>query len=74
MWKQNIFQMKEPDNTPEKDLNEMQLSNLPDKEFNVMVIKILTELGEWMNIERTSTKRKYKKISKRTHKWEENNN
>ena len=27
--------------TPEKNLNEMEVSNLPDKEFKLMVIKML---------------------------------
>jgi len=27
----NVFQMKEQDKTPEKHLNEMEISNLPDK-------------------------------------------
>ena len=32
--------------TSEKDLNEIEISNLSDKEFRVMVIKLLTELGK----------------------------
>lgn len=29
----------------------MEVSNLPDKEFKVMVVKMLTQLGRrWMNI------------------------
>ena len=36
---------KEQDKTSEKkNLNEMEISNLPDKEFKVMVINMLTEL------------------------------
>ena len=42
----NMFQMKEPDKTPEKNLNERDVSNLPDKEFKVMVIKTLTSKNE----------------------------
>ena len=40
-----MFQMKEQDKTPENDINEMEINNQPDKEFKVMVIKMLTELG-----------------------------
>lgn len=36
--------MKEQNITSEKELNEMELSNLPDKEFKVMVEEILTRL------------------------------
>ena len=36
----NVSEMKEEDNTlPLKDLNEIEISNLPDKGFKVMVIK-----------------------------------
>lgn len=44
--------------TSEKVLNEMEINNLPNKEFKIMVIKMLTELGrKMMNIVRTSAKR-----------------
>lgn len=39
-----MLQTKEQDKSLEKDFNETERSNLPDKEFNVIVIKILTEL------------------------------
>ena len=45
----NRFQMKEQDKTPEEELNGVEVSNLPDKEFKVMVIKMLTELGRRMD-------------------------
>ena len=34
-----MFQMKEQHKTSEKGLHETEISNLPDKEFKVMVIK-----------------------------------
>lgn len=37
-------QIKEQDKTPEKELNKLKISNLPEEEFKAMVIKILTEL------------------------------
>ena len=53
-----MFQIKEQDKSAEKDLKEMEISNLPDKEFKVMVVKMLTSLGEeWMNTVGTSAKR-----------------
>lgn len=37
----------------------MWISSFPDKEFKLMVIKMLTELEEeWMNTVRSSTKRR----------------
>ena len=39
-----MFQMKEQDKTSEKELNKVKISNLPDKEFKVMITKMLTKL------------------------------
>ena len=41
----DMCQAKEYDNTPEKALMK-QITNLHDKEFKAIVIKMLTELGE----------------------------
>lgn len=38
-----MLQMKGQDNTSEKDLNEMEIINLPDKELKVTVLRMLTE-------------------------------
>ena len=37
----NMFQSKEQDKTSEKELNEMERSNLLDKELKAMVIKVM---------------------------------
>ena len=37
----NMAQMKEQIKTPEKDLKEMEISNLSDEELKTLVIKIL---------------------------------
>ena len=36
--------MKEEENSPEKELNGMKASNLSDKEFNVMAIRLLNSI------------------------------
>ena len=41
--------MKEQDKASGKELNEMEISNLPDKEFKVIVIKMLTKLRRIMD-------------------------
>ena len=38
-----MFQMKEQDKTSEKELKEVEISNLLDKEFKLMIIKILNK-------------------------------
>ena len=45
----NMVQMKEQIKTPEKELNEMEISNLPDTEFKTLVIRKLKELSEDLN-------------------------
>ena len=38
-----MFQMKKQDKTP-RELNEVEISNLPNKEFKVMIVKMLNKL------------------------------
>ena len=68
----NMFQMKKQNqNLRRKDFNETEISNLSDKEFKVMVIKIFTKpRRKWMNTVQTCTKRflKYMKVPNRSHK------
>ena len=40
-----MYQMKEQDKTPEKQLNEMEIGNLPEKEFTIMIVKMIQDLG-----------------------------
>ena len=43
-----MYQMKEHDKTPEKQLNEVEIGNLPDKEFRIMIVKMIQDLGKRM--------------------------
>ena len=43
-----IYQMKEQDKTSEKQLNEMEIDNLPEKEFRIMIVKMIQDLGKRM--------------------------
>ena len=44
-----MVQMKEPIKTPEKELNKMEISNLLDEEFKILVTSLLKELSEDLN-------------------------
>ena len=44
-----MAQMKEQIKTPEKELNEMEISNASDAEFKTLVIRMLKELSEDLN-------------------------
>ena len=37
--------MKEQDRISEKELNKIEISNLPEKEFKEMILKMLEKLG-----------------------------
>ena len=42
MKKQRVIsQMKGQDKTPEKQLNKVEIGNLPEKEFRVMIVKMM---------------------------------
>ena len=43
-----MYQMKEQDKTPEKQLNEVEISNLPEKEFRIMIMRMIKDLGQRM--------------------------
>ena len=49
-----MFQTKEQDKTPEKELSEMEISNLYNKDFKVMIIKMFKEL--WRRLDEHSEK------------------
>ena len=52
-----MAQMKEQNKTPEKELNETEISNLSDAEFKTLAIRMLKELTEYGNsIKKTTQK------------------
>ena len=38
-----IYQMKEQNKTPGKQLNEVEIGNLPEKEFIIMIVKMIQD-------------------------------
>ena len=40
-----MYQTKEQDKIPEKQLNEVEIGNLPEKEFRIMIVKMIQDLG-----------------------------
>ena len=36
-----MYQMKEQDRSQEKQLNEVEIDNLPEKEFRIMIVKMI---------------------------------
>ena len=43
-----MHQMKEQDKTPEKQPNKVEIGNLPEKEFRIMIVKMIQDFGKRM--------------------------
>ena len=43
-----MYQMKEQDKTQEKQLNEEEIGNFPEKEFRIMTVKLIQNPGNSM--------------------------
>ena len=41
-----MYQMKEQDKTKEKQLNEVDIGNLPEKEFRIVIVKMIQDLRQ----------------------------
>ena len=49
MKKQKVMShMKGQDKTPEKQLNEVEISNPPEKQFRIMIVKMIQDFGKTM--------------------------
>lgn len=62
----NVFQSKEQDKSPEKNRNEMEVNSLPNKEFKVMVIKMIPDLRRRMGEHGKSSN---KEVENRGRSW-----
>ena len=52
-----MFQMKEQDKTPKEELSEVEIGNLPKKEFRVVLVKTIKDL--WRRLDAQSKKFKF---------------
>ena len=43
-----MYQIKEQDKTPQKQLSEVEIGNLPETEFRIMIVKMIQDLGKRM--------------------------
>ena len=44
----NILQAKEQDKNPQDEINEEEIGKLPEKEFRIMIVKMIQNLGNKM--------------------------
>ena len=42
-----MSQMKVQDKIPEKQLNEVEIGTLPEKQFRIMIVKMIQDLSGW---------------------------
>ena len=43
-----MYPMKEQDKTPEKQLSEVEIGNLPEKEFRIIIVQMIQDLRKRM--------------------------
>ena len=56
-----MYQMKEQYKTQEKQLNEVDIGNLPEKEFRIMIVKMIKDLRKRMEEKIEKTQEMFKK-------------
>ena len=56
-----MYQMKEQDKTPEKQLNEMDIGNLPEKEFRITIVKMNQQFRKRMEAKIEKMQEMFKK-------------
>ena len=56
-----MHQMKEQGKTPEKQLNEVEIGNLPEKEFRIMIVQVIQVLRKRMEAKIEKTQEMFNK-------------
>ena len=41
-----MYQIKKQDKAPDKRLNQVEIGKLPEKEFRIMIVKMIQDLGK----------------------------
>ena len=63
-----MSQMKGQDKTPEKQLNEVEIGSLPEKEFRIMIVKMNQHLEKKMELQINSLETRIEKMQERFNK------
>ena len=56
-----MLQMKEQGKNPQDQINEEEIVNLPEKEFRVMIVKMIQDLGNRMEAQIKKTQEMFNK-------------
>ena len=60
-WQENTSQMKEQGKNLQYQINEEETGNLPEKEFSVMIVKMIQNLGNRMEAQIEKIQEMFKK-------------
>ena len=70
-----MYRVKEQDKTPEKQLNEVEIGKLPEKELTIMIVKMIQDLRKRMEAKIEKTQEMFNKdLDKLKNKQTEMNN
>ena len=61
----NIQQVKEHDKCPPNQTKEEEIRNLPDKEFRIMIVKMIQNLENKMELQINSLEASFEKMQER---------
>ena len=64
----NTQQIKEQDKCPPKQAKEEEIGNLPDKEFQIMIVKMIQNLENKMELQINSLETRIEKMQERFNK------
>ena len=56
-----MSKMKEKDKTPEEQLSEVEIRNLPEKDFRVMLVRMIQDLGNKLEANINKLEKTFKK-------------
>ena len=58
----NIYQVKEHDKCPPNQTKEEEMGSLPEKEFRIMIVKVIQNLGNKMELQINNLETKIEKM------------
>jgi len=60
--RKNIQQVKEQDKCPPKQTKEEEIGSLPEKEFRIMIVKVIQNLENKMGLQKNSLETRIEKM------------
>ena len=61
-WQRNIQQVKEQDKCPPNQTKEEEIGNLPDKEFQIVIVKMVQNLENKMELQKNRLETRIEKM------------